>query len=47
MGSADFPEIKISAPEDFKNFQKIYKNSLELKFGRKVEDSINIIEKYF
>ena len=43
----DFLEIKISAPEDYENFQIIYKNSLELKFGRKVEDQIHIVGKIF
>ena len=38
MGSADFLEIKISALEDFKNLQKMCKNSLELKFERKAEN---------
>ena len=44
---ADFQEIEISASESCEKSQKIQKNNLDSKFGRKTEDSSQIFIKIF
>ena len=44
---AESQEIKISASESYEKSQKIHKNNLDSKFGRKTENSSQIFIKIF